>query len=78
LTLHASYGYYGSSSGYKAMNENVAKYFVKALNNHVKKIAFEAIELAKKDMEMAAKEAKIEAQRVLSIADLTLEVENKI
>jgi hypothetical protein len=65
LFLHASHGYYGSSSGYSDMNKEVAEYMVKALNSHIKEIAYEAIELAKKDMEQARKEAEDEAKEVL-------------
>lgn len=65
LFLHASHGYYGSSSGYSDMDKDTAKYFVKALNKHMREIADEAIELAKADMEKARQEAKSEAELVL-------------
>ena len=67
LTLHASHGYYGSSSGCSDMDKEVAEYMVKALNNNLQKIANEAIELARVDMEKARKEAEEEAKEVLRI-----------
>jgi hypothetical protein len=65
LQLHASYGYYGSSSGYSAMNSDVAKYMAQSLKNHIKDIAMGAIELARIDAEEARKTAKYEAELVL-------------
>ena len=65
LILHASHGYYGSSSGYSDMDNSTAKYMVKALNNHLREIADEAIEMAKADMESARKAAENEAKFVL-------------
>ena len=65
LILHASHGYYGSSSGYSDMDNATAKYVVKALNNHLREIADEAIEMAKEDMESARKSAENEAKLVL-------------
>jgi hypothetical protein len=65
LLLHASHGFYGSSSGYSDMDIDTAKYMVKALNNHIENIAEEAIKLAEIDMEKARQEAISEANRVL-------------
>jgi len=65
MYLHASYGYYGCSSGYSAMNENVAKYMTKAINEYLISISNRAIELAKKDTEKARLEAENEAREVL-------------
>ena len=65
LILHASHGYYGSSSGYSDMDNSTAKYMVKALNNHLREIADEAIEMAKEDMESTRKAAENEAKLVL-------------
>ena len=67
VTIHASHGYYGSSSGYSDMTESVARYLTQALNNYIKAAAKDAIELAKKDMEQAAEHAKHEAESVLKI-----------
>ena len=67
LFLRASYGYYGSSSGYSAMNKHVATYMVEALNNHIEKIAGEAIELARQDMMKAKEDAREEAEEVLGV-----------
>lgn len=65
LTLHASHDYWGSSSGYSDMDKDVATYMVKALNNNIKKIADEAIELARLDMKKLRKKAEDEAKEVL-------------
>lgn len=67
LHLHASYGYYGSSSGYSAMDKHTARYFVKALNNRIGSILKDAVELAKKDAEKARLEAAEEAKDVLEL-----------
>lgn len=69
LALHASHGYYGSFSCYSDMDEQTAKYMIKALNNNLRRIADEAIELARKDMEAARKAAKDEAELVLRETD---------
>lgn len=65
IVIHASYGYYGSSSGYSAMDEKTAEYITKALNNNLSKIFKEAVELAEKDVEKARLAAKEEAEQVL-------------
>ena len=67
--LHASYGYYGSSSGYSAMDKNVARYMEKAINQFIQQIAKRAIELAKEDQEKARKEAEDEAKEVLKLTE---------
>jgi hypothetical protein len=67
--LHASYGYYGSSSGYSAMDKNVARYMERAINKYVEKIAKTAIEFAKEDQEKARKEAEDEAKEVLKLTE---------
>jgi len=51
------------------MDEQTAKYMIKALNNNLRRIADEAIELARKDMEAARKAAKDEAELVLRETD---------
>lgn len=65
LWMEASHGYYGSSSGYNDMNEDVAYYFMKAIQSFTEQIAYKAIEIAEKDMQKAKKEAKEEAEKVL-------------
>jgi hypothetical protein len=67
--LHASYGFYGSSSGYSAMDKDVAKYMEKAINQYTRQIAKRAIELAKEDQEKARKEAEDEAKEVLKLTE---------
>jgi CubicO group peptidase (beta-lactamase class C family) len=66
--LHASYGYYGSSSGYRAMSNNVAKYLVKALNRYISAAARDAIAMAESDAEVARLDAEDEAKAVLKEA----------
>lgn len=63
--LHASHGFYGSSSGYSDMDGNVAKYLVQAINNSMPQIARQAIALADADLRKAKEDAKSEALSVL-------------
>ena len=65
LCLHASHGFYGSSSGYSSMDKPTAEYMVMALNKHIKAIAEDAIKFAEADMEKARKSAEDEARLVL-------------
>jgi hypothetical protein len=65
LRLHASYGYYGSSSGYRAMDTETAKYFVRAINECIGLIADTAIELAKNDAEKYRLDAMEEARMII-------------
>lgn len=70
--LHASYGYYGSSSGYSAMDRDTARYFERAINLHIKDIAKTIFKLVDEDIKKAAQEAKEEAEAVLKVLE-TLE-----
>jgi hypothetical protein len=65
LHVHASYGYYGSSSGYRAMDKDVAKYLERAINTLMPQIAELAMELARKDLEAARLDARKEAEEIL-------------
>jgi hypothetical protein len=67
--LHASYGYYGSSSGYSAMNKDVARYMEKAIDKYIGQIIKTAIEYAEEDREKARKEAENEAKEVLKLTE---------
>lgn len=66
MWLHASYGYYGSSSGYSACNENVGKYILKAVNFYMDDIVKYAMNLAKNDELKALKDCKDEAEKILA------------
>jgi hypothetical protein len=66
LQLHAAYGYYGSSSGYSAMDAHTAEYMAKAINAHMNAIAETAIKYAEADAETARKAAEDEARLVLT------------
>ena len=66
LYLGAHYGYYGSSSGYSAMDSNTAIYMVRAINEKIGTLADRAIELAEADAEKARKVAEEEARAVLT------------
>jgi cystathionine beta-lyase/cystathionine gamma-synthase len=65
--LHASYGFYGSSSGYSAMNKEVAEYINKAIDKYITQIVKTAIEYAEEDQEKARKEAEDEAKQILNL-----------
>lgn len=63
VRVHASYGYYDIPS--RPMDEDVAEYMVRALNDLMPRIAERAIELAEEDCEKARREAEEEAREVL-------------
>lgn len=65
LWLHASYGYYGSSSGYSATSDDMRKYIARAINKHMPAIAETAMELVKRDADDARLAAQSEANAVL-------------
>lgn len=62
---HASYGFYGSSSGYAVGGENIQKYFLQALNSMKETIIKKAIELMQKDIEEARINCIDEAKAIL-------------
>jgi hypothetical protein len=64
--IHASYGYYGSSSVYDVGGENIKKYLLKVLNSKGEEIIKEAIELMRKDIETAKKACVDEAKAILT------------
>jgi hypothetical protein len=65
LYLEMSHGYFGSSSGYNDMCEEIAYYMMKAMQCLIPAIADKAIELVKKELESAKTAAKKEAESVL-------------
>lgn len=64
--LHASYGYYGSSSGYTACSEELQPYLIKALNHYKMDIMNYIVEQVEHDKHKALMECKEEAERILS------------
>lgn len=65
IFCHASYGYYGSSSGYAVGGENIQKYILQVLNGMDMAIINKAIELMQKDVEKARLESIDEAKAIL-------------
>lgn len=66
LTLQMSYGYYGSSSGYRSIDETTALYVMRACNELKVEIAAKAIALAERDLEKLRQRAADEARDVLA------------
>lgn len=64
--LHASYGYYGSSSGYSAGDRVLGEYLIRAINVYMCMISEKAIKLMENDIELARKAAESEALAVLN------------
>lgn len=65
LSLHLSYGYYGSSSGYSATSDELGRYFAKAVNARMSELLDECVKMAMADVEKLRKEAESEALAVL-------------
>jgi len=65
IFCHASYGYYGSSSGYAVGGENIQKYILQVLNGMEMTIINKAIELMQNDIEKARLESVDEAKAIL-------------
>jgi hypothetical protein len=63
--IHASYGYYGSSSGYSATSKELGGYFAKAIEAHAAMLLDHAAKLAAIDAGTARKAAEDEAREVL-------------
>lgn len=64
--VHASYGYYGSSSGYSATSTELGKYLATAIEKHAALLLDYAVKLAADDAEQARKAAEDEAKAVLA------------
>ena len=65
LWFHASYGYYGSSSGYSACPSELQPYLIKALKHYRMDIVNYIVELAKQDKQKALMVCKEEAEKIL-------------
>lgn len=63
--FHASYGYYGDSSGYSACCPEMQKYLIKALNYYKGNIVNYIMEQAEKDKNDALLACKQEAENIL-------------
>ena len=63
--FHASYGYYGDSSGYSACCPEMQKYLIKALNYYKDDIVNYIMEQAEKDKNDALLVCKQEAESIL-------------
>ena len=64
--VHASHGYYGSSSGYSDTSDELGQYFAKAIEAHRVTLLDFAAKLAADDAEKARKAAEDEARAVLT------------
>ena len=67
--FHASYGYYGSSSGYSACSPELQPYLIKALNHYKADIVNYIMEEAKHDEHKALVDCKAEAEQILAEID---------
>lgn len=63
--FHASYGYYGDSSGYSACCQEMQKYLLKALNYYKYDIVNYIMEQAEKDKNDSLLACKQEAESIL-------------
>ena len=63
--FHASYGYYGDSSGYSACYPEIQKYLLKALNYYKYDIVNYIMEQAEKDKNDSLLACKQEAESIL-------------
>ena len=67
--LHASYGYYGSSSGYSACSPELQPYLIKALDHYKANIINYIIEAVEHDKHKALLDCKVEAEKILAEID---------
>ena len=65
VCFHASYGYYGDSSGYSACRPEMQEYLLKALNHYKYDIVNYIMEQAEKDKNDALLACKQEAESIL-------------
>ena len=68
FSIDASYGYYGSSSGYSATSKALGHYLAMAIKDQKSALLDYAALLASNDAEAARKDAEKEAQSVLQQA----------
>lgn len=67
--FHASYGYYGSSSGYSACSPELQPYLIKALDHYKTDIINYIMEAVEHDKHKALLECKSEAEQILKEID---------
>lgn len=67
--FHASYGYYGSSSGYTACSPELQPYLIKALNYYKTDIINYIMEAVEHDKHKALLDCKAEAEQILKEID---------
>lgn len=67
FVVEASYGYYGSSSGYDATSRELGEYLAKAIYAHRRELFDDAVTLAKAEAEVARAAARDEARDVLEV-----------
>lgn len=67
--LHASYGYYGSSSGYSACSPELRPYLIKALNHYKVDIINYIVQEVERDKNKALLDCKTEAELILKEID---------
>lgn len=65
FSIHASHGYYGSSSGYSNTSDELGRYLARAISEQKVKLFRRAAELAGQDAECARIDAEEEARMVL-------------
>ena len=65
IGVHASHGYYGSSSGYSDTSDILGKYLCMAINKDIRNLVLNAVAIAKDDLEKERLTAIEEAQSVL-------------
>lgn len=65
VCFHASYGYYGDSSGYSACCQEMQKYLLRALSRYRGEIVNYMMEQAEKDKNDALLACKQEAESIL-------------
>ena len=75
IYFHASYGYYGSSSGYSSCFPEMSDYIIQALNHYKEDIVNFAMEIAKQDEEKALIACKTEAEKILSDINKVMKIE---
>lgn len=64
--FHASYGYYGNSSGYTACSPELQPYLIKALNHYKIDIINYIMEAVEDDKHKALIDCKEEAEKILA------------
>lgn len=66
FSVHCSYGYYGSSSGYSASSDDLGRYLARAIEQCAATLLDCAVAMAKADAETVRLAAESEAREVLA------------